>query len=80
MANSPPPPPYQSQPSHPYSNRVIPYPVNQSLPTHQPYPNTILPIQREQPNSARMALPPPSDYLVWSIANTACSVLFSIWA
>ncbi len=65
----PPPPPYQSQPTYPNSNRVMPY----------PYPNTVPPIQREQPNSAGMP-PLPSDYLVWSIANTVCSVLFSCWA
>jgi hypothetical protein len=100
---------YQSQPSNPASNRVMPQPGNPSPPMQQPYPNTLPPIQRDQtnmgvmlqpvnqsqppqqpqypqkpihgvqPNSARMAWL-PSDYLGWSITNTVCSVMFSLWA
>jgi hypothetical protein len=79
MDSLPTPPVYQSQPSNSNSNRVMPQPINPSLSMQQTYPNTIQPIQRVQPNFAMM-VPPPSDYLVWSIANTICSVLFSFWA
>ncbi len=70
---------HQSQPSHSNSNRAMPQPVNQSYYPQKPYQNTAPPVQRVQLSSARM-VSPPSDYLAWSIANTACSVLFSLWA
>ena len=64
---------------------VMPQPVNQSQPPqrpqyhYQPYPNTIQQIQRVQPNTAKL-VPPPRDFLVWSIANTVCAVIFTCCA
>ena len=61
------------QPRQPFPSRLEPLPpleTNQNshvyqLPVH---PN---PIQRASL---------PNDYTVWSIINTVCSVLFSLWA
>ncbi len=56
-----------------------PQTVRQPQKPQQPYPNTAPPIQRVQQYPAKLASP-PSDYLKWSIVNTICSVLFSLWA
>jgi hypothetical protein len=61
------------------SNRVMPQPVNHPPYPQRPYPNTATPVQPVQLSSARMVTP-PSDYLAWSIANTACAVLFYLLA
>jgi len=78
----------QQQPNLPSQNNVNvewPQSVNNSFPPtqqpqnpQQPYPNT-LPVYYVQPFSGRLASP-PSDYLAWSIANTVCAVLFTLWA
>jgi hypothetical protein len=65
--------------SHSNRNRVMPQPVNQTHYPQRPYPNTAPPVQPEQLSSARMVTP-PSDYLAWYIANSACSLPFSISA
>ena len=54
-------------------------PTQQPQNPQQPYPNTILPVYYVQPNTARIAAP-PSDYFAWSVVNTVCSVLISLWA
>ncbi len=86
--SQPPQPVNQSQLPQPVNQSQLPQPVNQSQPPplpprpqhfRHPYPNTIHPIQREQPNSAKLVTP-PRDFLIWSIANTVCAVLFSCWA
>jgi hypothetical protein len=56
----------------------MPQPVYHPQQPQQPYPNAHPTIQRAQQYPAKLAAP-PSDYLVWSIVNTVCSVLFSCW-
>ena len=79
--SSPPENAYPNQSSNP---SFISQPVDESPPAYQPqnpqqpYPTT-LPVYYVQPNSARLESP-PSDYLGWSIANTVCAVLFTLWA
>jgi hypothetical protein len=80
--SSPPENAYPSQPSNP---SFISQPVDVSTPAYQPqyqqnpYSNTDPAIQHLQPTSARLESP-PNDYLAWSITNSVCAVLFSIWA
>jgi hypothetical protein len=58
-------------------DQPTPPPSKQSEHLKPPNPNTAPPIQRVQPNSARLASP-PDDYLTWSIVNTICSVPTSV--
>jgi hypothetical protein len=64
MKSSPPPPAFQSKSSDCTNIEMSAQ-------------NTMPPIQLVQPYSARLTSP-PSDYLVWSIVSTVCSVIFSI--
>ena len=76
---------YQGQSGNPIVIGQMPQPVNQpqypeqKYPQQQPYLNTIPQIHLVQPFSGRLASP-PKDYLGWSIANTVCAVLFTLWA
>ena len=85
----------QQQQQQPYPSRLPPLyseksttqsSANQSQPISayntnrvQPYPNTFPSRQHTHPNPALMASP-PKDYLGWSITNTVCAVLFTLWA
>ena len=58
----------QGQPISAYNSNIV-----------HPYPNTFPSKQHTHPDPALMTSP-PKDYLGWSITNTVCAVLFTLWA